>query len=427
MKLSIIVPIYNAEAYLCRCLDSLIDIQCPEMEMICIDDGSTDSSWEICERYAEKDVRIKAFRQGNAGPMAARNKGLREAAGEYVCFVDSDDWIDPEMPTYLIRKMDEDPSIDVSVSAVVRNYSDGSEKKIFKYIPERMFIGEEAEKEMVRNRIFSWYMCGKIYRKNVFRGFHADESILISEDLDSNWRLFQDKRIRTVWYSPKYKYHYFVNPASMTEGSEMLKKRSSDLKVYNKILNAQSGMEQEISIIMKIYALCAVYDILRELCFRGADDEELMKYIVEGRKLVFGLDRCDKEDIWFVDKMRRLTESIEQTKGYFLDVFQAVRKTLSSLTSVEKGMPLYIYGAGIAAGYAAAIMDNENFMEYEGHVISDGQPSMGWFRGKPVFHFSQIPKDSVLVLALNQSNQNAVCRNLEGDWHVVSLPIPDKF
>ena len=91
---SVIVPIYNVAGYLEQCLDSLINQSHRNIEIICIDDGSTDKSGEIIDAYAAKDKRVKAIHQPNAGVSAARNKGLETARGEYISFVDGDDWID---------------------------------------------------------------------------------------------------------------------------------------------------------------------------------------------------------------------------------------------------------------------------------------------------------------------------------------------
>lgn len=426
MKLSVIVPIYNAEKYLCRCLDSLLRISCLEMEIICINDGSTDSSREICEKYMSEDCRVKTFSQENAGPLAARNCGLKKAVGEYICFVDSDDWIDSEMPLYFIRKMDEEPSIDICVSDVVRNYFDGSVQEMFKHTPERMYTGEEAFKEMILNRIFFWYMWGKVYRRSAIEGIRTDESVLTGEDLEFNWELFQNERIRNVWYSPEYKYHYFANPESLTEGAEILKRRTSDLKVYMKILSGREGsLKRELSDPVKMYALHALYDILRELCFCNADDTELEKCVREGRKLAINLERNHPEDSERVRRMRELTESTKQVRKYFSDIFEAMKMTAISVLPLKKDKAVYVYGAGMAARYMAGIL--KNILDYDGYVVSDGQPCTGWFLGKPVFRLSQVPKDSVLLLAMNQSNQQTVLPFLTGYGHVIRLPVPDGF
>ena len=96
IKISVIVPVYNVGAYLSECLNSLLVQTCSDIEIICINDGSTDNSAMILEAFAEKDKRIKVISQPNAGVGAARNTGLAAAGGEYVCFVDPDDFITPD-------------------------------------------------------------------------------------------------------------------------------------------------------------------------------------------------------------------------------------------------------------------------------------------------------------------------------------------
>lgn len=93
MKVSIIIPVYNAEAHICQCLDSILDQKFKDYELLLIDDGSTDNSEHICNEYAEKDIRVKVYHQKNSGVSAARNKGLENSNGEWITFVDSDDYI----------------------------------------------------------------------------------------------------------------------------------------------------------------------------------------------------------------------------------------------------------------------------------------------------------------------------------------------
>lgn len=104
IKLSVIVPVYNTESYLCECLDSIINQTIENMEIICVNDGSTDNSLEILEEYAKKDSRIKIFTIENSGLSIARNYGMNHAMGEYIGFVDSDDYIDLEMFEKLYAK-----------------------------------------------------------------------------------------------------------------------------------------------------------------------------------------------------------------------------------------------------------------------------------------------------------------------------------
>jgi glycosyltransferase involved in cell wall biosynthesis len=96
-KVSIIVPVYNAEKYLQECVESVLGQTLSDIELILVDDGSTDSSPTLCDQYAAQDRRVKVIHKPNGRAASARNAGLRVASGEYVAFVDADDWISPDM------------------------------------------------------------------------------------------------------------------------------------------------------------------------------------------------------------------------------------------------------------------------------------------------------------------------------------------
>ena len=93
---SVVVPVYNVEAYIARCIESILSQTHRNLELILVDDGSLDHSGAICDAYAEKDSRILVIHQENAGVSKARNAGIDQAKGEYLSFVDSDDWIEPD-------------------------------------------------------------------------------------------------------------------------------------------------------------------------------------------------------------------------------------------------------------------------------------------------------------------------------------------
>ena len=105
MLFSIIIPVYNVEKYIQACLDSVLDQTCPDWEAICVNDGSTDGSAAILLELATKDPRIKVIDQPNAGTAAARNMGLRAASGDYIFFLDSDDWLEPDSLRILAEKL----------------------------------------------------------------------------------------------------------------------------------------------------------------------------------------------------------------------------------------------------------------------------------------------------------------------------------
>ena len=106
-QLSVVVPIYNSDKYLCQCIDSILNQTYSEIEIILVDDGSTDTSPEICDAYAEKDKRIKVIHKKNEGLIKARLSGAKEAVGDCITFVDGDDWIAPDTYEQMLRCMEE--------------------------------------------------------------------------------------------------------------------------------------------------------------------------------------------------------------------------------------------------------------------------------------------------------------------------------
>ena len=116
-KVSVIVPVYNAERYLKQCVESILAQTLKNVEIIFVDDGSTDGSLEILKDYQAKDYRIRVISQENTGGGAARNRGMKEASGEYLCFLDADDYFEPAMLERMSSKMDATGS-DICVAKV---------------------------------------------------------------------------------------------------------------------------------------------------------------------------------------------------------------------------------------------------------------------------------------------------------------------
>lgn len=107
IKVSVIIPVYNTELYLIQCLDSLVNQTLKEIEIICIDDGSTDNSLQILQNYMSKDKRLIVKKQKNMGPGMARNEGIRKAQGKYIIFLDSDDWFEPNFLEEMVKRAEE--------------------------------------------------------------------------------------------------------------------------------------------------------------------------------------------------------------------------------------------------------------------------------------------------------------------------------
>ena len=127
--ISVIIPVYNVEAYLRQCLDSVLSQSYDDLQVILIDDGSTDASGMICDEYAAKDQRITVIHQKNGGAAAAKNAGLRCATGEYLSFVDSDDYLEPGAYDHMIRLLD-DTGAEVIQCSFQNLFTDGVEARI---------------------------------------------------------------------------------------------------------------------------------------------------------------------------------------------------------------------------------------------------------------------------------------------------------
>ena len=152
VHISIIVPVYNVEKYLSYCLDSLVNQTMKEIEIILVNDGSTDNSGEICKKYAETDDRIKYIVQKNSGLSATRNVGITLANGEFIMFVDSDDWIDPDICEYLY-KVAEKHKTDYLFGSYYNESTIGTKEKIIYQDNEIVYDKKQVQTDLLKNVI----------------------------------------------------------------------------------------------------------------------------------------------------------------------------------------------------------------------------------------------------------------------------------
>lgn len=189
IRISVIIPVYNAEKYLRECLDSVVAQTLKEIEIICIDDGSEDSSMKILKEYAYKDTRIKVLHQKNMGVVSARKQGVSISSGEYIGFIDSDDWIEPDMyeNLYLIAAQN---NIDFVTSGY---YKEGNYTTIQLDNLEEGIYQEEQMNKLRENCIYnvsqnvlgiSGSMCCKLYKADMLKPILNDipNEMIFSED-----------------------------------------------------------------------------------------------------------------------------------------------------------------------------------------------------------------------------------------------------
>lgn len=211
-KISVIIPVYNVEEYLARCLDSVTGQTFRDIEIICVNDGSTDESVSIAEQYAKKDRRISLINQENKGLSAARNAGMRVARGKYISFVDSDDWIDSDFFEKLYNAA-ESCGADAACSEIRRPHASGAAPYKLKFERSQV-LSSAAEKFNVLDLPMRCSVWNKIYlRSEVERqGLKFIEGMSF-EDIPFTIRfIFNCKKVITV---PGVIYHYWVNPKSI--------------------------------------------------------------------------------------------------------------------------------------------------------------------------------------------------------------------
>lgn len=244
--ISVIIPVYNVEKYLEKCLISVIHQNFRELEIILVDDGSKDCSSEICDAYAQKDNRIKVIHKENGGSMSAWKAGVRAAQGEYIGFVDSDDWIDADMYEKLYRAVKENDA-DIALCGWIREGAGIHEK-------ERMFIdgGKYSREDLEKNifphmisfgkmldRYVSPNRVTKLFKKELLeKNFkYFDDDISIGEDMVSSFAcIFDAETIYVI--KDFFPYHYRVNEESMME--------KADFDFYKKSLAMNTQMRKII-------------------------------------------------------------------------------------------------------------------------------------------------------------------------------------
>ena len=236
-KVSVIVPVYNVENYLKRCVDSLIRQSLAEIEILLIDDGSTDRSGKLCDELAGADLRISVYHKENEGQGIARNLGLQKATGTYVVFLDSDDYYDPDTCRDLFELMEH-----TQADLCCYGYQIETQERQVVCIPhitDREYVGEAFRKEFVphyfgdqpeKDELRGFSSCMTIFRRSIVEEHNIcfpSEREYLSEDTIFSLR-FCEYAKKAVTTSKIY-YHYCQNPNSFSQAfhEERLKQTNS--------------------------------------------------------------------------------------------------------------------------------------------------------------------------------------------------------
>ena len=286
-----IISVYNVEPYIKKCLDSVINQTHNSLEILLINDGSTDKSGRICEEYAKSDSRVRVFHGNNRGASAARNVGLINSTGQYIGFVDADDWIEPDMFAVLLRAAKEN---DVPIS-VTNYYRDTENESIAVINKDPITQGVISTKDMLLFSLkrdyhtgFCGYIWNKLFKADVILcGNHLfDENIFFAEDALFCTSVILDNRCTCV-YIDKPLYHYQIRQASLSNRNPLGIRRST-LTVYETIGNLlDSNGFNDVSIWAKRFH-CFMASYYAELAIKVGDEcvsaemhEEMKRYLSE--------------------------------------------------------------------------------------------------------------------------------------------------
>jgi len=206
---SVIIPVYNTERYLEKCLLSVMYQTYSKLEIILVDDGSSDNSGALCDKYAALDPRIKVVHQKNGGVASARNTGLMAATGDYIGWVDSDDFIELDMFEYLV-KGSAGYQADVTICGKVGWFPGFA--GYLGYCEERFFDPEQGLKELISDTVLRNYLWDKLWRRDLFEGITFPGK-QVCEDAAVLWRLFG--RANKVVSLPQGKYHHLEREGSL--------------------------------------------------------------------------------------------------------------------------------------------------------------------------------------------------------------------
>lgn len=265
--ISIIIPVYNVAEYLCECLDSVLAQSYRNLEIILVDDGSTDNSGDICDKYAEKDSRITVIHRENGGPSAARNAALDMMHGQYVTFIDSDDTIHPQ---YIKLLYDNSCRFNADISSAALTTNRGKICDNFPKGHSRLFSSTDAVKHILYQHILDNAVSGKLYNSTLWNDVRFKTAIYY-EDLEVFYHIYFKTKTVVHFNSTIY---YYRQRTSSRMGNFSLK-RADVLDVTDNIETYIAKNHPELLPAAKDRKFSANMNILWLMTTTGIRDKKI--------------------------------------------------------------------------------------------------------------------------------------------------------
>lgn len=310
---SIIIPIYNVEKYLSKCIDSVINQTYQNLEILLIDDGSTDNSSEICETYSKKDNRIKVIHKENSGVSSARNKGLENAIGKYVCFVDSDDEVKAEYIATLVRLMTE-KKVDMAMINYIKKDLE-HEERIKYFLKDKRLNKKQFFEQLFQPNSFAGYLWNKIFERETILKYQIsfNENIYVCEDLLFVCQV-ADKCEEFYYDFEAYLYEYFIRKDSALR-RDYSYKTATRVDVYEKIIGILQKNNINTVPIKKDYVY---YSLVARNELKNIDKETKSKYTNIAKRYINEVVKSDEVSI--KDKLKLVVML------YFSGIFRMLKK-----------------------------------------------------------------------------------------------------
>lgn len=242
--ISFIVPVYNAEKYISTCIESIINQSYKDFEIIIINDGSIDNSISIVREYSKIDTRIKIINKENTGVSDSRNQGLSIASGEYISFIDADDWIEADYIEKIVQCLNK-YNPDILFNGWIEDSDKNVNARRFQKKDFCLMTKREALIELCEQKLFGWAPFGTFYRYEAIRDIRYDTNICFGEDLDFKYKSIMKSKGMLI-YAPINKYHYVRRDTSVTVNYNISKKYD-DIRV---IMHIIEEVESEVADIL---------------------------------------------------------------------------------------------------------------------------------------------------------------------------------
>ncbi|WP_342042983.1 glycosyltransferase family 2 protein [Bacillus sp. OTU2372] len=293
---SVIVPVYNVKLYLNRCLDSLLEQTFKNIQIILIDDGSTDGSEIMCDSYAEKHENIEVIHKKNEGVSIARNQGIDLAKGKYIVFVDSDDWIEPTHVEDLYNLIDKKVQLGIIGYREV-NENDISNKKSGNHssFEKRLISRNKALNDIFDYVMYLGYLWNKIFERKIINQYHLrfNPQIKIWEDLVFCCQYIT--HIDNAIYNEKVSYNYLIRSNSTVNSKSYDKERSKifAVDIFESLMEEETRKKKLQSdskfytLVKKLYATTYIKTII-DVEFANGNFDELYveKYLSKAKKYI---------------------------------------------------------------------------------------------------------------------------------------------